>query len=119
MGFVFDLGPRDYGPDDEEQGCEAICAQVVVLQDDVLLLRRSRIVLHRLNLGDHSADDLPLDEWLDGEHFEDCTDGYMFTQDVELVADAVVSWFRDICLVVTPDALGCNYEFPDELLPLD
>ena len=117
VGFVFDLGPRDYGPAEEEEGIEAVCAQVVILQDDVLMLRRSRIVLHRLNLGDHSVDDLPLEEWLDGEHFEDCTDGYFFTQDVDLVADAVTSWFRDCGLVSTPEDLGCSYEFPDSLLP--
>ena len=117
VGFVFDLGPRDYGPAEEEEGREAICAQVVVLQEDVLMLRRSRVVLRRLNLGDHSVDDLPLEEWLDGEHFEDCTDGYFFTQDVDLVADAVTSWFRDCGLVATPDELGCSYEFPEDLLP--
>lgn len=26
VGFVFDLGPRDYGPAEEEEGLEAVCA---------------------------------------------------------------------------------------------
>lgn len=118
-GFVFDLGPRGYGPAEEENSLEAYCAQVVVLREDVLMLRRSRAVLRQLSIGEYDIDDLPIEEWLDGEHFEDCTDGYLFTRDAALVADSVTSWFRDYALVETPDLLGCEYEFPDELLPED
>ncbi|SIS21965.1 hypothetical protein [Williamsia sterculiae] len=116
-GFVFELGPRDYGPAEDDEGIEAINAQVQVLRDGVLLLRRSRTVLYRLFLGDYRVADLPLNRWLDGEHFDDCTDGYIFSRDVNLIAEAMTAWFRHCGLVESPQLIGCDYEFPDVLLP--
>lgn len=41
VGFVLDLGPRSYLPDDDE-GDEVVCAQIQMREDGVLMLRRAR-----------------------------------------------------------------------------
>ncbi|MGU3292525.1 hypothetical protein [Williamsia sp. M5A3_1d] len=117
VGFVFDLGPRDYGPVEERAGIAAVCAQIQVLRDDVLILRRSRSVLRRLVIGDYDVDDLPIEEWLDGRHFGDCTDGYFFSRDIDLIADATTAWFRDCGLYASPELIGCEFDHPDSLVP--
>ncbi len=113
VAFMLEMGPsgfRSQGVDDE-----VACAQIVVLDDGVLMLRRSRTVLDQLTLADFSVDGLALDRWFFDDHFADCTDGYLFTRDVRLVADACVGWFRDEWGTRSTDDLGCDYRFPDEL----
>jgi hypothetical protein len=111
--FVLDLGPRSYvAYDDEDE--EVVCAQVQALADGVLMVRRSRRVLDRLLLGDYSVENLELDRWHFGGHFEDCTDGYLFTRDVRLIAEICVTWFGEN---PTTGEMGCSYEFPDVLMP--
>ncbi|CDZ92573.1 hypothetical protein ACWDT5_22135 [Rhodococcus aetherivorans] len=118
-GLVIDLGPsgyvvpRDYDEDDDES--PVVCAQVHVLADGVLMVRRSRTVLGRLRLDTHAVEGLELDRWFFDGHFDDCTEGYLFTRDVVLAADACVSWFRDSPDAPPLDELGCEYEFPDTL----
>ena len=112
-GFVLEIGPRDYVPSEDDP--EVVCAQIHVLADGVLMLRRSRIELSHLLLGDHTPNGLVLDLWHFDGHFEDCTDGYLFSRDVRLVADTCVAWFRDGWSTASTDELGCSLRFPDEL----
>lgn len=113
VAFMLEMGPHGYRTRDEFD--EVVCAQIVVLDDDVLMLRRSRAFLEQLALGSYSAEGLVLDRWFFDDHFADCTDGYLFTRDVRLVADACVAWFRDEWGTESTDDLGCDYRFPDEL----
>ncbi|MBM7460930.1 hypothetical protein ACIBED_03445 [Rhodococcus coprophilus] len=113
-GFVLEIGPRDYVPVDDEPG-DVVCAQIHVLADGVLMVRRSRRELARLMLVDHSPAGLALDLWHFDDHFDDCTDGYLFSRDVRLVVDTCVTWFRDAENMSSADELGCSFRFPDEL----
>ncbi|MGW6374540.1 hypothetical protein ACWFRB_00570 [Rhodococcus sp. NPDC055112] len=113
VAFILEMGPSNYLDRDDEE--EVVCAQIHVLADGVLLLRRSRVVLRHLMFADHSTDGLVLDRWHFDDHFEDCTDGYIFSRDTRLVADTCVTWFRDNWGTRTTDELGCSYEFPDTL----
>ncbi|WP_188544037.1 hypothetical protein [Rhodococcoides trifolii] len=115
VGLVIELGPSDYGPAEEEEGAPVVCAQIQVLDDGVFMVRRSREVLGYLMLADHSADGLELDTWHHDDHFDDCTDGYLFTRDTRLIANTCITWFRDNTGMTTSDDLGCNYRFADEL----
>ncbi|MEE2033981.1 hypothetical protein Q8814_17990 [Rhodococcus sp. CC-R104] len=116
LGFLFELGPFDH-VDDEQDG-EIICAQIQVLDDDVLLLRRSKDVLGHLMLADYSAAGAVLDQWYFDTHFDDCTDGYLFSRDLDLIAEACVAWFRDNWGETrSVDEIGCSCRFPDTLLP--
>jgi len=120
-GLVIDLGPSgyvaplDHDEDEDEDEDPVVCAQVHVLADGVLMVRRSRTVLGRLRLDTHAVDGLELDRWFFDGHFDDCSAGYLFTRDVTLAADACVSWFRDSPDAPPLDELGCEYEFPDTL----
>ncbi|MFW0874137.1 hypothetical protein [Rhodococcoides corynebacterioides] len=132
-GLIVDLGPSDYvapvrddADEDEDEDAidlvdlldpddEVINAQLHVLDDGVVMVRRSRTVLRRLRLGNHSADGLELDLWHHDGHFDDCTDGYLFTTDLHLAASACTAWFRDHGGLDALDALGCDYSFPDAL----
>lgn len=114
VGFLLDMGPENY-VDGEER--EAICAQIQVLEDDVLMLRRSRVMLRQLLLTDYSTDGLTLDRWHYDGHFDDCTDGYLFSRDIRLIGESCVTWFRDHSKTDSTDDLGCEYRFPDELRP--
>lgn len=134
-GLIVDLGPGDYvAPvrdvaDEDEDAIdlvdlldpddEVINAQLHVLDGGVVMVRRSRTVLRRLRLGDHSADGLELDVWHHDGHFDDCTDGYLFTTDLHLAASACTAWFRDHGGLEALDALGCDYSFPDALPATD
>lgn len=113
VAFMLEMGPNGYRTADEFD--EVVCAQIVVLADGVLMLRRSRAFLEQLALADYSADRVALDRWFFDDHFADCTDGYLFTRDVRLVADACVAWFRDEWGTASTADLGCDYRFPDEL----
>ncbi|MDJ0412079.1 hypothetical protein [Rhodococcoides fascians] len=115
VGLVIELGPSDYGPELEEEGMPVVCAQIQVLDDGVHLLRRSRAVLGHLMLTDYSADGLELDTWHNDDHFDDCTDGYLFTRDTRLIANTCIAWFRDNTGMTNSDELGCSYRFADEL----
>ena len=124
VGLIIDLGPNDYvryfddenfEGDEVEEVERVVCAQVHVLTDGVLMVRRSRTVLERLRLDDHSIEGLELDRWFFDDHFDDCTDGYVFTRDIELAADACASWFRDMPGAPTLEQIGCDYEYPVSL----
>lgn len=112
LGFLIELGPQD---DDESDDTPVVCAQVVFLSDGVLMLRLSKQVLERLSFADYSSDGLALDTWHYDGYFDDCTDGYLFTRDIRLVAQTCTSWFRDKAGFGTADALGCSYRTADEL----
>lgn len=115
VAFILELGPKAFvegtGVDDP------VCAQVQVLGDGVLLLRRSRAVLGHLMLADYSSVGLDLDLWHTDGHFDDCTDGYIFSRDAHLIAEIAVAWFRENWATATTDQLGCDYRFPDRLRP--
>ncbi len=116
VGFIFEIGPSDFiYHEDREQ--DVACVQAQVLEDGVVMLRRSREMLRRLHLASFATHGLPIDRWLMDGHFDDCTDGYIFSRDRDLIAGAVVAWFRDTCGVQSPDDLGCEYRGPDTLLP--
>ncbi len=121
VGFILEMGPSgfiDYDDDDEEEEeDDVVCAQVQMLADGVMMLRRSRSVLGHLLIADYSSDKLPLNKWLFNDIFDDCTDGYLFSRDPHLLADICVTWFRDNWGTESTDALGCEYRYPDELLP--
>lgn len=112
LGFLIELGPQAY---DESDDGPVVCAQVVFLSGGVLMLRRSREVLERLSFADYSSDGLAIDTWHYDRYFDDCTDGYLFTRDIRLVAQTCTSWFRDKSGFDTADALGCSYRTADEL----
>ncbi|WP_204870597.1 MULTISPECIES: hypothetical protein [Nocardiaceae] len=113
-GLIIELGPSDYDPEAEAEG-DVVNAQIHVLDDGVCLVRRSRSVLQRLRLADHGVDGLVLDHWHHDDHFDDCTDGYLFSRDTQLIANACVAWFRQNGVTDERSALGCSYEFVDEL----
>ncbi|MFZ3391667.1 hypothetical protein TVH25_00190 [Rhodococcus sp. 7Tela_A2] len=120
-GLIIDLGPNTYLVYDDEENesgddrDEVVCAQVHVLSSGVLMVRRSRTMLDRLRFDYHSVEELELDQWFFDDHFDDCTDGYMFTVNVGLAADACVSWFRDMRGAPVLDDIGCDYEYPATL----
>ncbi|OZC49406.1 hypothetical protein CH289_17275 [Rhodococcus sp. RS1C4] len=114
VGLVVELGPSHYIAD-ERDDADMVCAQVVALSDGVMMLRRSRSELGHLLLADYSSAGLRLDEWQHDGHFDDCTDGYMFTKDIRLVARTCVAWFRIEAGIATPDEIDCSYRFPDKL----
>ncbi|KIQ20089.1 hypothetical protein RU01_02670 [Rhodococcus sp. MEB064] len=111
-GLIIELGPNDYDPDDEG---DVFNAQIHVLDDGVYMVRRSRAVLQRLRLADHGVEGLELDLWHHDDHFDDCTDGYLFTRDTHLIANACVAWFRQNGVTDKRSSLGCSYEFVDHL----
>ena len=115
VALIVEIGPNSYVSEDDDQ--EVVCAQIQVLADGVLMLRRSRVELGHLLLADYSTENLPLDIWQFDDHFEDCTDGYLFSRDVNLIANTCVAWFRDNWGTRSTSELGCSYRFPDELLP--
>ncbi|MFL1596239.1 hypothetical protein NQ854_25445 [Rhodococcus ruber] len=119
-GLIIDLGPSDdvhfddvYDSADES----VVCAQLHVLADGVLMIRRSRTVLDRLRFDSHAVDGVDPSRWFFDGHFDDCTDGCLFTRDIALAAQACVSWFRDVPGAPTLEEIGCAYEFPDTLPP--
>ncbi|MGB3772162.1 MAG: hypothetical protein WBA00_13545 [Rhodococcus sp. (in: high G+C Gram-positive bacteria)] len=114
-GLIVDLGPNTDIPDDEIDDFELVTAQMHLLDDGVVLVRRSRRLLHQLRLVDHSARGLELDRWHHDQAFDDCTDGYLFTRDAALAAAACVAWVRDTGGVEAADRLGCSFDFADEL----
>jgi hypothetical protein len=116
LGLIIELGPNSYVPDDEEEDEDDVaCAQIQVLDDGVFMLRRSRKVLGQLMLTDYSATGLRLDTWHHDDHFDDCTDGYLFSRDAQLIASTCITWFRDNTGVESSDELGCDYRFADDL----
>ncbi|WP_283347615.1 hypothetical protein [Rhodococcus sp. IEGM 1341] len=114
VGFIVEVGPSDYVADSTDDA-PVVCSQVVVLSGGVLMLRRSRTELGHLLLADYSASGLPLDEWQNDGHFEDCTDGYLFTKDIRLVARSCIAWIRVNAGANTTGNIGCSYRFADEL----
>ncbi|WP_242640187.1 hypothetical protein [Rhodococcoides fascians] len=114
VGFIVEVGPSDYVADSTDDA-PVVCSQVVVLSDGVVMLRRSRAELGHLLLADYSSAGLPLDEWQNDGHFEDCTDGYLFTKDIRLVARSCIAWIRVNAGVDTTGNIGCSYRFADEL----
>ncbi len=115
VAFVLELGPQSFIDGDESD--DVVCAQIQVLGDGVFMLRRSRTVLGHLMLADYSTAGLSLDLWHNDGHFDDCTDGYIFSRDAHLIADIAVTWFRDNWETASTDDLGCDYRFPDHLRP--
>lgn len=114
VGFIVEVGPSDYVADSTDDA-PVVCSQVVVLSDGVFMLRRSRTELGHPLLADYSSAGLPLDEWQNDGHFEDCTDGYLFTKDIHLVARSCIAWIRVNAGVNQTDNIGCSYRFSDEL----
>ena len=117
VALIVEIGPNNYVSEDDDE--EVVCAQIQVLADGVLMLRRSRVELGHLLLADYSAEHLTLDRWHFDGHFEDCTDGYLFSRDVNLIANTCVAWFRDNWGTRSTSELGCSYRFPDELIPTE
>ncbi|MGV8874908.1 MAG: hypothetical protein ACOH2Q_20435 [Rhodococcus sp. (in: high G+C Gram-positive bacteria)] len=112
VGFIVEVGPSDYIANSTDD-VPVVCSQVVVLSDGVVMLRRSLTELGHLLLTDYSSAGLPLDEWQNDGHFEDCTDGYLFTKDIRLVARSCIAWIRVNAGVNTTGNIGCSYRFAD------
>ncbi|MCZ4278836.1 hypothetical protein [Rhodococcoides yunnanense] len=87
------------------------------MANGVYMVRRSRTELGHLMLAAYSTAGVTLDKWYLQEHFDDCTDGYMFTKDRRLAAETYATWFRDNQGASMTSELGCNYRYGDELLP--
>ncbi|OUS97448.1 hypothetical protein CA951_02795 [Rhodococcus sp. NCIMB 12038] len=118
IGFILEVGPRNYVTGEEnDEDEDVVCAQIQVLAGGVLMLRRSRTELGHLLLVDYSTDDLVLEQWYFDDHFEDCTDGYLFSRDVTLLAHTCVTWIQENEGNGSTNDIGCNYRFPDTLLP--
>ncbi|MDV8079794.1 hypothetical protein R4P47_24825 [Rhodococcus sp. IEGM 1370] len=118
VALIIDLGPNDYIPGEQESD-DVPCAQLQVMKDDGLLVRRSRTELGHLLLADYFTAAVTLDKWYLQEHFDDCTDGYLFTKDRRLAAETCVTWFRDKQDPNEKIDIGCNYRFADQLVPED
>lgn len=118
VALIIDLGPGDYIQSQDDPD-DVPCAQLQVMEDDVFMVRRSRRELGHLLLADYSTATVTLDQWYLREHFDDCTDGYMFTKDRRLAAETCVTWFRDKQDPGTEIDLGCDYRFADQLVPDD
>ncbi|AMY26097.1 hypothetical protein A3Q41_04835 [Rhodococcoides fascians] len=118
VALIIDLGPSDYIPSEHDSD-DVVNAQLQVMADDVFMVRRSRTELGHLRLADYSTSFVELDTWYLAEHFDDCTDGYLFTRDRRLAAETCVTWFRDNQGAHSTGELGCSYWFADELLPND
>ncbi|WP_256991825.1 MULTISPECIES: hypothetical protein [unclassified Rhodococcus (in: high G+C Gram-positive bacteria)] len=118
VALIIDLGPNDYIPSEHESD-DVPCAQLQVMEDEVFLVRRSRTELGHLLLADYSTAAITLDKWYLQEHFDDCTDGYLFTKDRRLAAETCVTWFRDKQDPNEKIDIGCNYRFADRLVPED
>ncbi|WP_261768989.1 MULTISPECIES: hypothetical protein [unclassified Rhodococcus (in: high G+C Gram-positive bacteria)] len=118
VALIIDLGPNDY-VQSEDDADDVPCAQLQVMADDVFMVRRSRTELGHLMLASYSTAGVTLDRWYLQEHFDDCTDGYMFTKDRRLAAETCVTWFRDNQSAAMTSELGCNYRYADVLLPED
>ena len=134
-GLEFSLGPNDVHLADDWDELEAeveeddldiddeadfaapdaICVQVYVLSDGIFLVRRSRTALRTLRFVDHDASTMPIDIWQDDDPFDDCTDGYLYTRDRLLAAEACISWFRDNSDAPDRTDLGCHYSYAVEL----
>ena len=113
VGSLFEVGQRDtvvYAADDP-----VVCAQIVKLEDGVLWIRLSDVVLGAPMIADHTTERLPLDVWQFDDAYPDCTGGFLFSADHWLVAESCASWFRDRRGVDMPEALGCEYEPVDRL----
>ncbi|MGA9874162.1 MAG: hypothetical protein WBQ44_23885 [Rhodococcus sp. (in: high G+C Gram-positive bacteria)] len=121
VALIIDLGPNDFIPSehDAEVDDDVPCAQLQVMADDVFMVRRSRVELGHLMLADYSTAAITLDKWYLQDHFDDCTDGYMFTKDRRLAAETCVTWFRDQQDPDSPLDIGCNYRYADELVSAD
>lgn len=95
---VLDIGDGAALEDDEVVDC----ADVTRVEGG-WIVRLSRVALVDEVVVD---DDLQPGVW----HVDDlATDGVMLTEDAELVAGAVVGWFRDRLGVSGPGALGFSY----------
>ncbi|OZD03666.1 hypothetical protein CH281_12045 [Rhodococcus sp. 06-221-2] len=116
--LIIDLGPSDYIPSEDDEN-DVVCAQLIVMADEVFMVRRSRVEVGHLMFADYSTEYVELDRWYLAPHFDDCTDGYLFTKDRRLAAETCVTWFRDNQGASEPDNIGCDYRYPDELLPND
>lgn len=132
VGLEFGLGPRgirladdwdsteadiddpvEYPTGDDLEVTPARCVQVYTLADGIYLVRRSRIALRVLRFLDHDATSVVEDTWFHDDPFDDCTDGYMYTRDHLIAAEACVSWFRDSPRGPVMEDLGCQYSFAD------
>lgn len=112
-----DIEDDDIDADDEVDfgAPDAVCAQVYVLDGGVFLVRRSRTALRTLRFTDHDASSVRLDVWHHDDPFDDCTDGYFYTRDRRLAAEACISWFRDNTDAPARTDLGCHYSYAVDL----
>ena len=76
--LIVDLGTNTEIPDDEIEDFELVNAQLHVLHDGMVMVRRSRRHLQQLRLLDHSEGGLKLDLWQNDWLFDDSTDGHLF-----------------------------------------
>ena len=93
VGCILELGPSDTFVTSNDQ--EVVCAQIQALHNGVFWLRLSEVVLDAPLLADFSTEGLPLDVWRYDDLFEDCTHGYVFSADKQMIAQACVTWFRN------------------------
>ncbi|WP_157224965.1 hypothetical protein [Nocardia thailandica] len=116
VGFVLNLGPRAHHTDGETPAPNIQCVR---LEKGVYLVRRAFNPLPNPLLVTFAIDGVPLDHWFFDDHFEDGTDSYLFTRNRRAVAAVIEHWFRYENSVDSPAALGCDYRFPQRLLPVD
>lgn len=87
---------------------ETPCVQAIALEDGALLFRLSRVAMGVPLLQNYSVDGVDLNTWRTDPLFEDCTDGFIISRDVRMLANVSVAWFRDTHKLDF-DELGCEH----------
>lgn len=106
VGDVLSIGPSDPVAFEVEVVPNA---QFQKLEGEVAWLRLSTTVMDTPLLSDLTSDGLLLDSWHPGNDFDDCTDGFIVSANLRLLADACVTWFRDRHGFEIED-LGCHHD---------
>lgn len=112
VGDILEIGPSDAMVHHADE--HVPCAQFQALEDGCRWMRQSTTMLGVPLLVDFSTAGLQLDVWHHDGAFDDCTDGYLFSTDHDLLAHSCVAWFRDRHGLEF-DQLGCELQPADRL----
>lgn len=125
VGVTIDFGPKDmridddrlldsgdYDPDHDDPDAvgddplEALCAQIVVLEHERFLVRRSQVVMEATSYVDHDAGAATPNLWFSEDPTSDCTDGAIYVDDANLAAEICVTWLSSESGQSSPDDFG-------------
>lgn len=95
-----------------------VCAQLIVMADDVYMVRRSRVEVGHLMFADYSTDYVELGRWYLAPHFDDCTDGYLFTKDRRLAAEPASTGSETTREPVSPITSAATTATPTNCCPM-